>query len=563
MRYIPTHHDMRKSSLYTLLALAVILSTLGAYASDSADRFARKLHTLNAIVKELQTNYVDTLAVNDLMNGTISALLYQVDPYTEYYPAGDQDELLALSEGSYAGIGSMISKRGNNVLISGPYWNSPARRYGLRHGDIILAINGDSITPATEFNSVSRRLRGQAGTKVRVDIARPYVGPDSLMSFEITRGDIITEPLSYEAVLPDSIGYIALEQFSESAARDVKNAVTRMAATPGLKGIILDLRDNGGGLLEGAVQIAGLFVPKGTEILRTRGRQVEERIYKTTQRPVAPDVPLVVLVNGHTASSSEIVAGALQDLDRAVIMGERTFGKGLVQSPRPLPYDDVLKITTARYYIPSGRLIQALNYAERNDDGTPTRTPDSLTTAYLTRAGRTVRDGGGITPDTVVEARQYSRLAYRLMEDSRIFDYANRQYNRNPAPLPEDAVLVDSAVFEDFKNFVAASGFNNDRTTDRMLKLLREATEAEGYLNDSVNARIDALAQVLHRDLSTDMDQHRDELMMILDVEIGSRYFPTGVVAARRLDSDHIISRARALLHNPQEYNSILAAPSR
>lgn len=554
---------MRKSSMHILLALAVLIGAASATASDAGDRFARKLHTLNSIVKELQTNYVDTLAVEDLMNGTISALLYQVDPYTEYYPAGDQDELLALSEGSYAGIGSMISKRGDKVLISGPYWNSPARRFGLRYGDVILAINGDSITPATEFGSVSRRLRGQAGTKVRVDIARPYIGPDSLMSFEITRGDIVTEPLTYKAVLPDSVGYIALDQFSESAARDVKQAVTDMVATPGLKGIVLDLRDNGGGLLESAVQIAGLFVPKGTEILRTRGRQVEERIYKTTQRPVAPEVPLVVLVNGHTASSSEIVSGALQDLDRAVIMGERTFGKGLVQSPRPLPYDDVLKITTARYYIPSGRLIQALNYAERNDDGTPTRTPDSLTTAYLTRAGRTVRDGGGITPDTVVEARQYSRLAYRLMEDNRIFDFANRQYNRNPAQLPDDAVLVDSAVFGDFKKFVAEGGFNNDRTTDRMLKLLREAAQAEGFLNDSVAASIDAFGRLLHRDLDADMDLHRDELMMILDVEIGSRYFPNGVVAARRLDQDHIISRARALLHNPREYNRILAAPSR
>lgn len=555
---------MKKTLLHLLCAAAVVAGAVsGAGATDAADRFARKLHTFNSIVKELETNYVDTLAVEELMDGAIGALLYQIDPYTEYYPADNQDELLALSEGSYAGIGSIISKRGDNVLISNPYWNSPARRTGLRHGDIIRAVDGDTVTAATDISSVSRRLRGQAGTKVRVDIARPYIGPDSLMSFEIVRGSIVTEPMPYYGLLPDSVGYIVLTQFSESAARDVKRAVTELAAAPGLKGIILDLRDNGGGLLEGAVQTAGLFVPKGTEILRTRGRQVEERIYRTTQQPVAPDVPLVVLVNGHTASSSEIVSGSLQDLDRAVIMGERTFGKGLVQSPRPLPYDDVLKITTARYYIPSGRLIQALNYAERTDEGLPTRTPDSLTTAYLTRAGRTVRDGGGITPDTVVAAREYSRLALSLGADSRFFDFANKVYNTDPAPKADDAVLVDSATFEAFARFVADSGFNYDRNADRMLRLLRDAVKAEGYADDSVTARIDALEEVLHRDLAHDLEGRRDEIMMVLDSEIGSRYFNDGTVVARGIDGDHVVARARALLHNPAEYRRILSAPQK
>ncbi len=554
---------MKKSFLPLFCALAVLACAgFGAGASDAADRFARKIHTLNSIAKELETNYVDTLAVEDLMNGAIGALLYQIDPYTEYYPADDQDELLALSEGSYAGIGALISKRGDKVIISNPYWNSPSRRYGLRHGDVIIAVDGDTITPSTDISSVSRRLRGQAGTKVRVDIARPYVGPDSLMSFEITRGSIVTEPLPYYGLLPDSVGYILLTQFSESAARDLKGAVADLVARPGLKGIILDLRDNGGGLLEGAVQTAGLFVPKGTEILRTRGRQVEERIYRTTQQPVAPDVPLVVLVNGRTASSSEIVSGSLQDLDRAVIMGERTFGKGLVQSTRPLPYDDVLKITTARYYIPSGRLIQALNYAERTEEGLPTRTPDSLTTAYLTRAGRTVRDGGGITPDSIVESIEYSRLAMRLAAENKFADFANRTFNTDSTAKAADAVLVDSTTYESFSRFVVDSDFNYDRNADRMLRLLREATEAEGYMNDTVAARIDALEEVLHHDLSHDLDLRRDEIIMLLDNEIGSRYFNDGTVVARGIDRDHMITRARALLHNPAEYRRILSAPA-
>lgn len=553
---------MKKNLLHLLCAFAVVAGfSAAAGATDASDRFARKLHTFNSIIKELQTNYVDTLAVEELMDGAIGALLYQIDPYTEYYPSDNQDELLALSEGSYAGIGSIISKRGDNILISNPYWNSPARRTGLRHGDIILAVDGDSVTPSTDISTVSRRLRGQAGTKVRVDVARPYVGPDSLLSFEIVRGSILTEPLPYYGLLPDSVGYIVLTQFSESAARDLKKAVTELAGAPGIKGMVLDLRGNGGGLLEGAVQTAGLFVPKGTEILRTRGRQVEERIYRTTQQPVAPGIPLVVLVDGHTASSSEIVSGALQDLDRAVIMGERTFGKGLVQSTRPLPFDDVLKITTARYYIPSGRLIQALNYAERTEEGLPTRTPDSLTTAYLTRAGRTVRDGGGITPDTVVPAREYSRLALNLASESRFFDFANKVFNTDPSPKADDALLVDSAQFEAFAKYVSDSGFNYDRTADRMLKLIREAAQAEGYLNDTVRARIDALEQVLHHDLPQDLNDQRDEIIAVLDNEIGSRYFNDATIVARGIDRDHVLSRARALLHNPAEYRRILSAP--
>lgn len=549
---------MKKLAIILLGLAGAALCALSVQASDAKDRFARKMRTMNSIVKELQTNYVDTLAVEELMDRTIAYLLYQIDPYTEYYPADNQDELLALSEGSYAGIGSMISKRGDKVIIADPYWDSPARNAGLRHGDVIVAVDGDTVTPSTQISSVSQRLRGQAGTKVRVDVARPYVGPDSLMSFNITRRDIVMHPMPYYGVLEDSVGYIKLTQFSESAARDVKRAVQELSATPGLKGIVLDLRNNGGGLLEGAVRIAGLFVPKGTEILRIRGRAQPERIYKTTQQPVAPNVPLVILVNEGTASSSEIVAGSMQDLDRAVIMGERTFGKGLVQSSRPLPYNDMLKITTARYYIPSGRLIQALNYAERNDDGTPTRTPDSLTTAFRTAAGRIVRDGGGITPDSIVPTPEFSRLAGRLGEENIFFDFSNRYANRAPERRADDAVLVDSAAFEDFKAFVNGSGFNYDRNANRLLRLMREAVEYEGYANDSVNAHIDELEALLRHDLDYDLDLNRDELLMYIDYELSERYYPEDVQVRRRLPSDSTLSQARALLHNRDAYRKLL-----
>lgn len=552
---------MKKFTIFAALVLAA--GMLGQVFADSAgnkDRLARKLQTLNSIAKELETSYVDTIAVDEIMDNTIQALLYYTDPYTEYYPSNEQDELLQLSAGGYAGIGSVIGKRGDHIIISDPYWNSPARRYGLRMGDIIRAVDGDTVTPTTDISSVSRHLRGQAGTKVRVDVARPWVGPDSLMSFEIVRDKIETKPVDYYAVLPDSIGYISLVTFNVSAAREVKEALTDIMRHPGLKGVILDLRNNGGGLLEDAVQISGLFLPKGTEVLRTRGRSDRDtRIYKNTRNPIAPELPLVVLVNGGTASSSEIVSGSLQDLDRAVIMGERTFGKGLVQATRPLPFNDLLKITTARYYIPSGRLIQALNYSERTEEGLPSRTPDSLTTEFRTRLGRIVRDGGGITPDIAVTPHTYSQLATGLANDYQIFDFAVRQYARNPLAGAPDSVLVDSAVFEDFKSFVGGGKFDYNRRWESAMKSLRKAIEADGSLNDSVAAQVDALEAALHHDLGYDLDRNREEIMQLLDHALGGMYYSDFDNAARHIDSDSTIARARELLSDPAAYRRILS----
>ncbi len=322
---------MKKTAIILAALLAAsAFAGMRAGNSDSKDTFFRKLNTFNSVVRELQTGYVDTIDAEELMDNAIGMMLYQLDPYTEYYPSGNQDEILALSAGSYAGIGSIISKRGDNVIIADPYWNSPARTGGLRRGDVIVAVDGDTVRPTTDIGDVSKRLRGQAGTNVRIDVARPWIGPDSLLTFEITRRAIVTEPVPYYGMLPDSTGYICLTTFSESAARDVKSALTKLLAHPGLKGLIIDMRNNGGGLLEDAVQIASLFVARGTEILRTRGREAEERIYKTTVNPIAPELPLVLLVNGQTASSSEILAGAMQDLDRGVVVGSRKIGRAHV-----------------------------------------------------------------------------------------------------------------------------------------------------------------------------------------------------------------------------------------
>lgn len=554
------YRKMRKF-ICTILAITAAAGLM-AQSADAArkDDFSRKLRTFSNIIKELQTNYVDTLDANGIMDETIGALLYQIDPYTEYYPSNDQDEILSISAGKYAGIGSTIVKRGKQVLISEPQWNSPARKAGLRPGDIILSVDTDTVRPDTEIGEVSRHLRGQPGTVVKVQVQRPYTdGADSIMTVDITRAEIKVDPLPYYGVDKNGIGFLRLTTFNEHSAADVKAALTAMLRDPSLKGIVLDLRSNGGGLLESAVQIVGNFVPKGTEVVRTRGRdRHSEKIYKTTRQPLSTTVPLVVLTDGGTASASEIVAGSLQDLDRAVVLGERSYGKGLVQTTRPLPFGDILKITTGRYYIPSGRLIQALDYSHRNPDGSPARTPDSLTNEFRTRAGRTVRDGGGITPDIVVPQPEMNRLLYNIITDFWAFDFANRYTAAHPqAPAPADFAITDS-IYEQFKAGIDPARFKYDRQCETGLDYLRQAARTEGYMNDSVAAQFDILASMLRHDLGHDLDLNRDRIETILRDELAARYYNDSVRVELTLPEDTLLKRATEIILDPVLYKSLL-----
>lgn len=546
--------------LLILLCVGACISTTSAQAVKK-DQFSRKLKTFNSIVKELQTNYVDTLNAVDIMDNTINALLYQIDPYTEYYPADNQDEILAISQGKYAGIGSVIAKRGDIVIFSEPQWNSPARRTGLRAGDVIIAVDGDTITPKTNVSDVSKKLRGQAGTEVTVDVRRPHV-QDSLLRFTIVRDDIKVNPLPYYGVDAKGIGYIRLTTFNENSARQVREALLDMMQNPALKGLVIDLRGNGGGLLESAVQIASNFVPKGTEIIRTRGRDTRnERIYKTTSKPLDTKIPLVMLIDGNTASSSEILSGSMQDLDRAVIVGERSYGKGLVQSTRPLPYGDILKITTGRYYIPSGRLIQALDYSHRNPDGSPARTPDSLTHEFKTRIGRVVRDGGGITPDITVKEKETNRLLYNIIADYWAYDFVTKYVAEHPDSIAPDSLVVTDRIFEDFKASIDPNRFKYDKQCESGLDFLRKAAETEGYMTDSVAAQFDVLAALLKHDLNHDLDINKDEIVKILDSELASRYYSDSEVVKRQLPDDKVLNEAIAILLDPERYAAILSKP--
>lgn len=549
---------MRKLPVILLVMSAAALIAVGATRSSKSD-ISRNLDTFASIYKALQTSYVDTIDADKSMNTAISAMLNEIDPYTEYIPESEQDEFLTISTGEYGGIGSYIMQRPEGgVQVTEPRDGTPSQKAGLRPGDMFLIINGDSVTNA-DSKTVSNMLRGQAGTDVKVTVKRPYV-TDSILDFTITRSKIDINPVPYYGVERGDIGYIQLTTFNDKTYEKTRDALKALKSNPAVKSIVLDLRGNGGGLLESAVQVVSLFVPKGTEVLRTRGKGLQnERIYKTPYQPVDTDIPLAVLVNSGSASSAEIVTGALQDLDRAVIVGDRSFGKGLVQSTRQLPYNGLLKVTIAKYYIPSGRLIQAIDYSHRNADGSVGRIPDSLTTVWHTRAGREVRDGGGITPDLKVELPEGNRLLYNIIRDNWSFDFANRYAATHATIPPAEQFEVTDTIFNEFKAFINPDKFKYDRTTDLIMEQLEKAVKTEGYLDTAVQAQMDTLKNLLRHDLNHDLDLNRKAISQYLAGEIVERYYSErgGIIQALKTDIE--LDSAAAVLHSPERYRSILA----
>lgn len=542
------------------IAIVTMVAKNTTTRSSKAD-ISRNLQIFNALYKELQTQYVDTIDADATMQTAIRAMLSTIDPYTEYFPADNQDEILSISSGQYAGIGSVIMKRDKDVIIHRPSWGTPSRKAGVRHGDVILAVDDWKLTPDVNVSEVSKRLKGQPGTHVKVDVRRPYA-EDSLLTFDIVRGEIKVDPLPWYGMLGDSIGYIRLSTFNEKSAEAVRNALLSLKANQGLRGIILDLRDNGGGLLESAVQIVGNFVDKGTEVVRTKfNDSTKVKIYKTPKKPIDTKTPLAVLINEGTASSAEIVSGALQDLDRAVVIGQRSYGKGLVQHTRPLPYDGLFKVTVARYYIPSGRLIQAIDYSHRDENGRVTRIPDSLTNVFHTLHGREVRDGGGITPDLKIDVPEVNRLLFNIVNDFWAFDFANRYAARHDSAEIGSAttLVVGDSIFEEFKSFVDPAKFKYDRMCESGIKYLREAAESEGYMNDSVKAQFERLEGMLKHDLNHDLNHNRASILEILDTEIADRYFSDAELTRRMVSKgDPEVDSAKAVLTDESRYKQIL-----
>ncbi|MBD5278753.1 MAG: S41 family peptidase [Bacteroides sp.] len=528
---------------------ALTLMAIGTAAKKSHDMsLQRNLKTFNSMVKVLEQNYVDSIRIDDAFKAASRAMLNTVDPYTEYYTPDERDELLKMTTGSYGGIGSYIVEYDGYVCISQPVEGSPSAKAGLMPGDRIVRI--DTVdTKGFKSAEVSRLLKGTPGTDVRVEIVRPYVA-DSLKTFTITRESVKENTVPYFGMVSPSTGYIRLTSYNVNSPKEIASALDSLKRNPGFSGLILDLRGNGGGLVESAVEILGNFLPKGTEVLRTKGKG-SEKIYKTTHKPDFPDLPLAVLIDGGTASASEITAGALQDLDRAVLVGSRSFGKGLVQTTFPLPHDAVLKVTVSKYYIPSGRLIQALDYSRRNPDGTVARTPDSLTNVYHTSRGREVRDGGGLQPDSTVKNNNYSDILYNLVTKNKIFDYANRYRAGHPEESLADNFGVDDEVYADFTEYVAGSGMKYETSFDALLKEVRNQANEQGYMTAANDSTLKELETMLGSDLRRDLDFKKKEIMDYLTEEIATRYLGDRGRVAVEIRTDPAVRDAIGILESP------------
>ncbi len=545
--------------LFYTVALILIASLCAQAATRSRkDRISRNLEIFSSVFKEMQTFYVDSIDADKAVGTAIAAMLSELDPYTVYMPKSETEDFKSMNSGEFGGIGSYISQRNGNVYISGPQTGTPAYRAGLRTGDLIIAIDGDTVLGKTTLE-VTDRLKGTPGTDLTLLIKRPYVA-DSILTISLTRDKIKIPSVPYFGMQPDGIGYIGLTQFTETSADEVKNALTSLRENPDLKGIVLDLRSNPGGLLESAVKIVGYFVPKGTEVLRTRGKGVlNEKIYKTTSAPIDTEIPLAVLIDEESASAAEITAGALQDLDRAVIVGNRSFGKGLVQTTRDIPYEGLLKVTVAKYYIPSGRLIQAIDYSHRNPDGSVARIPDSLTNEFKTIHGRTVRDGGGITPDVAVTYPEMSRIVYNVISDYWASDFANKFYAEHPTEIPSITEFeVTNSLYNEFKAFINPDKFHYDRVCEIMLNRLRDAAKIEGYTSDSLTAQFDRLEQMMKHPLDADLDTHRPDIAPIIAREIIERYYLEPGRIERQLMIDPGLDTAKAILSTPGRLQEIL-----
>lgn len=545
----------------------VVLLGLGFSSFTEDDRSfqkAKNLDIFNAIFKELDMFYVDTINPEKMIQNGVNGMLALTDPYTEYYPEEEMSSLKEMITGKYGGIGAAIRyyKAKDRIAIVEPTEGMPAAEMGVKAGDIILSVGGKemvrgSMSPQEFSSKVSEALRGEPGTSFVLKVLRPQENDSTEMEFKITRKSIRTNPVPYYGMLRDSIGYLYLTGFTDNCAKDVKKAFIELKQQ-GAKGLVFDVRDNGGGSLQEAVDIVNLFVPKGQEIVVTKGKlRQAEGSFKTSKEPVDVEIPLAVLVNGASASASEILSGSLQDLDRAVIIGTRTYGKGLVQTTRPLPYNGTLKVTTSKYYIPSGRCIQAIDYAKKNADGTVARTPDSLTHVFHTAAGREVRDGGGIRPDIEVKEDRFPNILFYLLNDDLIFDYVTRYCIKHPVLASVDSIRITDEDYKEFKELVKSRNFTYDRQSEKMLKTLKEVAEFEGYM-EGASEEFKALEQKLNHNLDRDLDHFAPQIKKQIAQDIATRFFYQRGAVMERLKDDANLEKAIETLTNPEAYRKIL-----
>ena len=546
-----------KRRIFTLLLILATLPSIVVKADEKHKfQISRQISIINAIIKDLDLFYVDSIMPEMLVTKSIDAMLNNLDPYTEYYPASKADELKMMTTGKYAGIGSVIRFHTDKktTVISEPYEDMPAQRAGLKAGDVLISIDGVDVK-GMSTDSVSDRLRGEPGTTLTVEYERP--GKKGTHKVKIQRESIALPAIPYYGIQKGNIGFIQLTSFTDGCAKEMRRALVELKKQ-GATSFIIDLRSNGGGLLNEAVDIVNLFIPKDKIVVTTKGKiKQSNETYKTQKAPIDTTSPIVILVDGQTASASEIVAGSLQDFDRAVIIGSRTFGKGLVQSTREVIGGGYLKLTTAKYYTPSGRCVQALDYSHVIDQGKTSRIPDSLTTVFYTEAGREVRDGGGIRPDIEPKSEELSTLLFYLMQDMTIFDFATEYTLKHDTIAPAETFEITDQEYEEFKKLLKSRNFSYALISVKVLKDLKEAVKFEGF-SDIVKEEIASLEKKLQANLDHSLTHFEKEIRKIIADEIIPRYHGQKgrIIYSLREDTD--LSEAYRILKNEKEYKEIL-----
>jgi carboxyl-terminal processing protease len=546
-----------KQIKYNLLTLVLIFTFVGQINRSAAqsDGFevVKNLELIDLIYRNLDMYYVDKPVPGKIMKAGIDAMLQELDPYTVFIAESNIEDYRLMTTGQYGGIGALIRSVGDYVVVTEPYENNPAFKAGVKAGDVILAIDGVSMEGKAS-DEVSAALKGPKGSTITVDVERPGSGKKSV---KITRDEIKIPDVPYSGIVKDGIGYIKLTSFTQSAYAEVKKAYDELKSQ-GMEKLIFDLRGNGGGLLIESVKIVNMFVPKGQEVVSTKGRiQEENRVYTALDKPTDLDIPIAVLVDGGSASASEIVSGALQDLDRAVVVGSTTFGKGLVQRTMDLKYGSKVKLTIAKYYTPSGRCIQKLDYSSRKDGERAKEIDETLLTTFTTKNGREVKDGRGVEPDVKVEEAQFARLTAMLMIENVIFDFATDYSIKNPSIAAPDQYSLSDETYQAFKQFALAKDFTYTTASEEMLNRFMEVAEREGYM-DTNSAEYQAVYNLVHPSKERDLEMFKEEIIELLENEIVSRYYFQNGRIINSFKRDDVMVEAINVLSDLDKHTSIL-----
>lgn len=558
IRYLNKETMIGKTKIQLLIFLVLTFSMLSVYPQDENNfEISKNIEIYVDIMRQLNLNYADNINPGNLSKTAIDAMLNDLDPYTVYIPESQLEDFDLMTRGEYGGMGALIQKQGDGVYITEPYEGFPAEKAGLIAGDQIIAIDNESAEGKSS-SEISERLKGAPGTSFVITIKR--YGDTTTRNIEVIREKVKIPNIPYYGILERNIGYIGLTQFNPNSANDIKKAFEEIRKDHPLNGLILDLRGNGGGLLNEAVDLCNIFVPKGQVIVTTKGKLTERiQTHKTRLNPIDTKIPLVVLVDNQSASASEIVAGALQDLDRGIVIGQKTYGKGLVQNVLELPYNSRLKVTVAKYYIPSGRCIQAIDYFARDSNEVAGKVPDSLITAFQTKGGRTVFDGGGVEPDIKLEPRQFSQITADLYANNYIFNFVNDfVLQHDSIASPSDFILADE-VYNDFKQFVAEKEFSYKTETEALIERIKGSADREHYI-DAIAPQLELLEENVKAEKKNDINKHKSEIEELLLVEIVTRYyFQKGKIEAS-LRNDPELKEAIKVLNDPGRTNQLLNA---